>query len=356
MPLEMKISPMALYNEDSHIFDDLTLPTLTEETAPSWGSNYLALLRDNLFSMDKTAFINWLLLKTANMSTIYSDPATFKIAVKFWSGTRAKIWQQLWETQFFRYNPIWNKDGTIKLDGSVVRDLASSLDRTDETEYDSTIESDFGHPTETLTRTGGRKETVTDTAAWTEEHTGTDTTTDTLAHTETESYDQYVETHAITQDDTDGSVAAFDASTLVPREKTEHVLTETNTPSGSKVKTLGGGDDVSELEHGETITRTGTAGDVVTEYEYNAGGEVETRTYTGEDSETRDHTGKDTLTIDQDTTDTGSITTDNTTTEQGNIGVTSTQQLIESERNLLRFNMYEYILQDFKENFLILLY
>ena len=356
MPLDMIISPLALYNQDDTIFAGLTLPTLTEESAPSWGNNYLALLRDNLYSMDKTAFIQWLLLQTAEMSTIYPSPSMFKQAVTIWSSTRYKIWQQLWETQFFRYNPIWNKDGTIKLDGSVVRDLAQSLDRTDTTEYDSGVTTDYGHPKETLTRTGGRKETVTDTAKWEEAHTGTDTTTNTLAHTETESYDQYVETHEITKDDVDGSVAAFDASTLQPREQTKHTLKETTTPGGEKIKTYGGDPDETELEHGETITREGISGSVVTEYDYKQGGEVETREFTGEDTDEVTKSGKDTLTIDSDSTDTGSITTDNTTTEQGNIGITSSQTLLLEERKVLQFNMYEYILEDFKQNFLVLLY
>lgn len=356
MPLGMTISPLALYNEDDSIFAGLTLPTITENQAPSWGNNYLTLLRDSLFSMDKTAFINWLLLKTAGMSTIYSDPVTFKQAITMWSAVRYRIWQQLWETQFFRYNPIWNKDGTIKVDGSVIRDLAASLDRTDTTTYNSSVDTEFGHPTETLTRTGGRKETVTDRAAWEEAHTGTDTTTDSLGHTETESYQNYSETHQITQDETTGKVAAYDTNSLQDREKTDHLLTETTTPNGSKVKTMGGGDDVSELEHGETVTRTGTAGNVITEYEYNAGGEVETKSYSGQDSDNQTHTGTDTTVIDQDSTDTGSVTTDNTTVEQGNIGVVSTQAMILQEREVLRFNMYEYILEDFKQNFLVLLY
>lgn len=356
MPLEMIISPLALYNQDDSIFAGLTLPTLTENQAPSWGNNYLALLRDNLYSMDKDAFVQWLLLQTAEMSTIYPSPSMFKQAITIWSKTRCKIWQQLWETQFFRYNPIWNKDGTIKLDGEVVRDLAMSLDRTDETEYDSGTTTEFGHPTETLTRTGGRSETVTDTAKWEESHTGKDTTTDTLKHTETESYNNYVETHEITKDDVTGKVAAFDASTLQDKDQSKHELLETTTPTGAKVKTLGGQADTSELEHGETVTREGKSGSVVTDYQYNVGGEVETRTFSGIDEDSVTHTGKDTLTIDSDSTDTGSITTDNTTTEQGNIGVTTTMSMIQEERELLRFNLYEYILADFKQNFLVLLY
>lgn len=356
MGREMIISPLALYNQDQSIFNDLQLPTLTEDQAPSWGSNYLQLLRDEVFSMDKDLFIQWLLLQTAEMSTIYPSPSIFKQAVKIWSATRYKIWQQLWETQFFRYNPIWNKDGTIKLEGSVLRNLEQSISRTDETEYHSGTSTEYGHPKETLTKTGGHKETVTDTAKWEEAHSGTDTTIDTLKHTETESYDQFKETHEIIKDDVTGLTAAFDASQFQNKDQSKHELKETTTPTGEKIKTLGGDPDKSELEHGEKITREGKSGNVLTAYEYNLGGEIETREFDGDDNEETSHTGTDKVTSESTVGDSGNIDTDNTTTEQGNIGIVSTQAMILQEREVLRFNLYEYILADFKQNFLILLY
>lgn len=48
-------------------------------------------------------------------------------------------------------------------------------------------------------------------------------------------------------------------------------------------------------------------------------------------------------------TDTGKITT----TEHGNIGVTMTQEMIRQQRSVVEFNLYDYILQDFKAQFCI---
>lgn len=45
-----------------------------------------------------------------------------------------------------------------------------------------------------------------------------------------------------------------------------------------------------------------------------------------------------------------------TTERGGNIGVTMTQQLIEAEREVDKFNMYDYIIDSFKRRFCILLY
>lgn len=40
----------------------------------------------------------------------------------------------------------------------------------------------------------------------------------------------------------------------------------------------------------------------------------------------------------------------------GNIGVTTSQQMIEEERRVSEFNMYDYIIQDFKQRFCIRVY
>lgn len=357
MPLDMIISPLALYEQDQSIFEGLVLPTLTDQQLPSWGNNYLELLRDNLAGMDKDTFVQWLLLQTAEMSTIYPSPSIFKQAVTLWSSTRARIWQQLWETQFFRYNPIWNKDGTIKLSAEQENDLKTIAKKGSMLTHGGIDKTTFGHPTETLTRKGGRTETVNNTEKWKESRDGDDTRTDTYKHTDTESFNNYKETHKVTKDDTDGNVAAFDAQTLQPREQTKHQLEEETTPSGQRTRALGGDPDTSKQEYNSNTTREKLSGNIQTTYAYDPlTGEIEERKYTGNDESSVTHGHTEGWSGQDETADTGKVTHDDTTLEQGNIGVTSTQELIEKEREVLRFNMYDYILQDFKQNFLIMLY
>ena len=59
-------------------------------------------------------------------------------------------------------------------------------------------------------------------------------------------------------------------------------------------------------------------------------------------------------TIDRDTTDTGTI--NNETWERGNIGVMSTQDLIKQQREVVQFNIIDYIINDFKNRFCLLIY
>lgn len=41
---------------------------------------------------------------------------------------------------------------------------------------------------------------------------------------------------------------------------------------------------------------------------------------------------------------------------RGNIGVMSTQDLIEQQRNIVQFSVYDYIIQDFKQEFCVMVY
>ena len=89
---------------------------------------------------------------------------------------------------------------------------------------------------------------------------------------------------------------------------------------------------------------------------------AEKNTVSGTGTDTFNHTGTDTVdhtgtqdidtTVDRDTTDTGTITR----TEQGNIGLTSTQQLIQEQREVVKFNILDYIINEFRDRFCLKVY
>ena len=111
-------------------------------------------------------------------------------------------------------------------------------------------------------------------------------------------------------------------------------------------------DDTLERTHDDTITADSST------YGYNSSTAAPTdKVETGHEGTITDaHTGTitdtDTGTINHDTTDTGSITT----TRTGNIGVTSTQSLIKEQRDVVQFNIMDYIINDFKNRFCLLVY
>lgn len=57
-----------------------------------------------------------------------------------------------------------------------------------------------------------------------------------------------------------------------------------------------------------------------------------------------------------DSTDTGTVKHDFEMRAFGNIGVTTTQQMIEQEREIRKFSIYDYIISEFKNRFCILVY
>lgn len=73
-----------------------------------------------------------------------------------------------------------------------------------------------------------------------------------------------------------------------------------------------------------------------------------------------DHTGTDKIESDETVVETenGTDSTERTYTQRrtGNIGVTTTQQMLEQERKIAEFNMVDYITNSFKKRFCLLIY
>ena len=233
------LSILSLYNYDDTIFDDLELPT-SEELLDV--AEYISPIEE----LDKTTLIEYICMELAELSLVYTEPTTLKNMIRVWSTVHHNQWLRLWETLLYKYNPIWNKDGTF---------------------------------TEGKTLTGSK------TTGNTRTTTGTVTDAGSGANTRT------FNTQNPTSQTVTHEVTGFDSNTYSPDTK--------DTASG-------------------TNNMTGTIGDSGSE---TSGG--------SEDIER---------------------------TEQGNIGVTTTQQMIREQREIIQFNMYEYITKEFKKQFCVMVY
>lgn len=85
------LSILALYNADSSLFDDMQLPE----------------------ALNRETVINGILMKSSELEVLYPDPEYMKNAIRIWSSYRITVWQALYDTTQYDYNPIWNKDGII---------------------------------------------------------------------------------------------------------------------------------------------------------------------------------------------------------------------------------------------------
>lgn len=239
-----KLSILGLYQHDQTLFDNLQLPT--EFTAD-----------------DRETLINNLLMECAEFECTYPTFDFCKAAIGFWSKARLHVWQKLYDTMFFEYNPIWNKDGTIT--ETRTREYSDEKAGTVANRKDTTSSIDDGTATT-------RMMTV-----------NSDDTTST------------------------NQTAGFNSSGFVNKDK-------------------------STVEHDYSDTETGRVTRAVTDTGAEEGSTTESGTTSGEESEEYERV------------------------EQGNIGVTSTQQLIREEREVVQFEIDDYIINDFKKQFCILVY
>ena len=80
------ISPLGLFNWDNTIFDLMVIP---EE-------------------LDREVLLNNLLAQTAELEVLYPNPTVFKNLVGVWSQKEFPVWDKLYDTTQFEYNPIEN--------------------------------------------------------------------------------------------------------------------------------------------------------------------------------------------------------------------------------------------------------
>lgn len=303
----VNLSPLGLYQWDKTVFDLMQIPE----------------------ALDKDTLVDNLLAETAELEVLYPNPVVFKNLVGVWSAKQIDIWNRLYATTQYEYNPIENYNRyETGSDSGTGRTTHSGTDTTTETTThggtDGRTEaiSTGGKDTLDMTRRDGGTESESTTSSI--EQGGEDTTTgaDTKGH-----WIAGFDSQPVSADD-DGLVKQTrdqdDATTT-----TEYGKTEDGT--GSKTTTFG------KTETNKDETTYGRTENV-----------QETKTY----GETIGKTGGLTHGEQVATTNEG----EHEMHAHGNIGVTTTQKLISEQRDIDLFNLYDIIIEDFKMRFCILIY
>ena len=278
----VNLSPLGLYNWDQTVFDLMQIPS--------------ALNRDTL--------IDNLLAETAELEVLYPNPVVFKNLVGVWSAKQIDIWNRLYATTQYEYNPIENYN-----------------------RYETGSDSGTGRTTHS--GTDGRTEAITTGGKDTLDMTRRD------GGTESENTTSSIEQGG--QDETTGTdtkghwVAGFNSQ---PSGQDDGLVKQTRDQDDATTTTAYG-----KTEDG-TGTKTTTFGKTETNKDETTYGKTEnvqeTKTY-GEQVATTNE-GEHELHA------------------HGNIGVTTTQKLIREQRDIDLFNLYDIIIEDFKMRFCILVY
>lgn len=225
---------------------------------------------DKWETVDKDVFVNKLLLDTAELEVLYPDADIFKTAIKYWSAAEVQNWNKLYDTTVLKYNPIWNKDGTV---------------------------------------------------------------TETEKHIKNNNY----------TDVTDGKITDHSSTNGSQNTETsgnEKIDTTNNTNEKNYV--FGFNSD-SAAQSGQTVTddsgRTNTDRSENSKTNSSANTNATTTNNTNFKHDEKEN-----------------IDREYTRTEQGNIGITTTQQMINEEREVDKFNLMDYIIDRFKQRFCLLVY
>ena len=376
------LSPLGLYRWDESIFDLMQIPQ----------------------ALDRNVLIDNLLAETAELEVLYPNPVVFKNLVGVWSQKNIDVWNRLYATTQYDYNPIENYNRyETGSDGSTGTTTHSGTDTTTET----TTHGGTDGRTETLTNGGSDRVTEAlttggkDTLDMTRQEGGTQGKTGTVGMeqggtesvainkreggTETENTTSSIEQGGqdeVTGTDTKGHwIAAFDSTAsgqddgLVKQTRdqddantvTEYGKTEDGT--GTKTTQFGKTNTDTELTtFGKTedtdTSETVTFGKTETNKDETTYGKTENTTGTTTYGKTE--SVQETKTYGETIGRTGGVTHgeqvetsnegEHTLHAHGNIGVTTTQKLIREQRSIDLFNLYDIIIEDFKMRFCILVY
>ena len=356
------ISPLGLFNWDPTIFDLMQIPS----------------------ALNKETLVQNLLAETAELEVLYPNPVVFKNLVGVWSAKQIDIWNRLYATTQYDYNPIenYNRIETGSNTGTGSTTHSGSDTSTDtETHGGTTGRTEAlttgGKDTLDMTRreggTEGRTGSSTTEDGGTEGRTGSSTTED--GGTETQASTNQVTnggSDVVTGADTKGHwIAGFDATATPPddglvkqsRDQDDATTTtqygKTESGTGSATTTFGKTVDTDTSEtttFGKTVdtdtSETTTFGKTETNKDETTYGKTENVNETITHGQTINRSGS--------VTHGEKVTTENDGEHElhahGNIGVTSTQQMIKEQREIELFNIYDMIIEDFKMRFCILIY
>lgn len=191
------MSLLGLYNHDESLLDGLIENLPNKFGIPS---GYEDSYYTNV-TIDPQTVVENLLVECAEFEILYSDFNALKRIIEIWSAKEKPVWQKMFNTTCYKYNPIWNKDGkTIWTEQQTLTGTKTELERG--------------------TKTASDNGTITD------DYTSTSTTTNTTTAGGTNTRSG--------QDETTGKVSAYDSTDFQNRDKTNSTSSENSTTESSE--------------------------------------------------------------------------------------------------------------------------
>lgn len=351
------ISVLGLLNYDATVFDDFHIPE---------GLNH-DILVDNIVA------------EYAELEVIYPNPPTFKRLLGSWSSMRLPVWQHLYDTTMYKYDALnpYNMNSKDSSTGKKTNDSISVSQSAGEKDIDASDET-VGQ--ERLK--GGIESVGTDTTDDTG-HTsdnyigntsdeGTESRTDKTVYSESASGDEKGNTKDLTKgndavtatDQTGTYVYGYNSADKALRESVEGKNSSTDEWN---TDATGNHDRDWRKTENDTTDVTSNKTNNLTRWERTGNETDSTGKTTNENTKTTDENRTtDSYSLLQrknKTTEVGKeenagSSVDNTQLDSkgerlGNTGIYTKQMLIQQEREVAEFSLYQYIMRDFKKRFCI---
>lgn len=307
-----KITLIGMYDYDPTLFDGLTVPE----------------------SLDKEVLVGNILLRSGDFETLYGSIPFMKQAIGIWSSKMQPTFTRWVEAMETEYSPLENYDRHEEWDDDNTGDQ-TNVRTGDQTNVKSGNETFGKSGSEAIEQLGSEKNVKTGD----ETHVGSGNETNAFSGSESDT--------AGGGNTTTNEVSAFDSSTLVTHDKATFNTTQSNTHAFT---------DRIDTHTLNNLQDKLTYGNVTDE-----------RTFTGRKEQTSFTDRLDTTTFNnvQDKLTFNSVQdkrTDNLNLHHkgrvhGNIGVTTSQQMLESEMVLrLKWNLYDQITDLFLTEFVLPIY
>ena len=339
-----RLSVLGLYKADSGLFSEMVYPSgFTDDEKQTTVGNILA--------------------DCAELECLFTDPDTMKTMIGLWSKLNLSVWERIFTASQLEYNPIENYNRTeLETIADDRTDTHSGDDINKQTGTDTRLLDNTQTHSGSDTHTTSETHSGTDTHTISETHSGTDTHTISETHSGTDTHTTS-ETHSGT-DTTTNSITAYDANTQYVHDTSallhghgisgSDALAHGESISGSDALAYGHGISGSDaLAHGESISGS----DALAHGESISGSDALAHGHKivddGSDSITYGKT--ETLTHGETIVHEGDITRNSHIS--GNIGVTTSQQMLEQEIEIsAKLNVIKMIVDSFKERFCLLVY
>lgn len=321
------LSIMGLYNYDSTVLDGLVnnLPSPDKVPVNQYPDTYVipeALNSDDL--------INLLMLNVGELEIYPTDFSMTKTMIASWAAGMNFKWQKLYNTMWMIYNPLWNNWRRLQTERTR-NETGNNLINRNIDENGTTSRN--GNSTSTGTDTT----TLTANSTGSSQRTGDAETTGEIVNTRTDNLQEEITNNSTTEQ----SVSAYNSSNYEPREK--------SVVNGSTSR-----DNTGTVQTDETSNSTTTNSEnATTESNENSS----SNSSTSLNSDVRESVNNNNTTLDNTITDINlDITEKYNESTEGSIGVITSEDMLQQERNVALFNMYQIIVDDFKQQFCLLLY